>query len=120
DTENTENTENTEKHGEGDNNYVDSFSVTSVSSVFSVVKSAPPSGLRLAANGLIASPITGRDGNHEYLLWLTVTGIGSRNAARSAVLGEAAIDAALHDAFGASLHPDTSPKHTKTTKPGGS
>ena len=28
-------------------------------------------GPELASRGLIASPITGRDGNHEYLLWLS-------------------------------------------------
>jgi len=29
---------------------------------------------RLSARGLVASPITGRDGNHEYLLWLSYAG----------------------------------------------
>src|SRR5262249_8527878 len=31
---------------------------------------APAGGLWLAGRGLIASPITGREGNHEYLLWM--------------------------------------------------
>ena len=142
-TSNTEETEETKVHGEGDIRDSDEDassavsapslssssassalnpSFSSVPSVSSVLNLVPFSGLRLAAKGLIASPITGRDGNHEYLLWLAVTGIGSRNAARPAALNEAAIDAALNDAFGAFLHPGASPspKHPKTTKPGGS
>jgi 23S rRNA (cytidine1920-2'-O)/16S rRNA (cytidine1409-2'-O)-methyltransferase len=31
---------------------------------------AAAAGLGLAAAGLVASPITGPAGNHEYLLWL--------------------------------------------------
>lgn len=78
-----------------------------------------PSGLRLAARGLVASPITGRDGNHEYLLWLTRSG-DAEGEAPPAMLGEAAVDAALDDAFGAAANADTSPKRPKTSRPGGS
>ena len=49
---------------------------------------------RLIASGLVASPITGRDGNHEYLLLL-------RLAAEpvGALVDEHAIEAALQEAF---------------------
>ena len=91
--------------------------------------SVPSSGLRLAARGLVASPITGRDGNHEYLLWLTCHGDNNNDndndndvetIALPPVLGEAAIDHALNDAFGAPAHPDSAPERPKTTRPGGS
>lgn len=64
-----------------------------------------PVGLRLAARGLVVSPITGRDGNHEYLLWLQVVErpvSTTREAeARDNPIGEAEIATALADAFGA-------------------
>lgn len=65
-----------------------------------------PAGLRLAARGLVVSPITGRDGNHEYLLWLQVLERSSSSAREEgatdeSVAGEAEIAAALADAFGA-------------------
>jgi len=48
--------------------------------------------------GLVASPIAGRDGNHEYLLWL---GIESAGAAQPLAAGsELAIDDAIAEAFG--------------------
>lgn len=64
-----------------------------------------PDGLRLAAKGLVVSPITGRDGNHEYLLWLQVVERASSMTheadATDSVIGEAEIAEALADAFGA-------------------
>lgn len=54
-------------------------------------------GLGLAESGLIPSPITGRDGNHEYLLWLRRVEAGERGAT---VIGEREIDAAVAEAFG--------------------
>jgi 23S rRNA (cytidine1920-2'-O)/16S rRNA (cytidine1409-2'-O)-methyltransferase len=53
-------------------------------------------GARLTARGLVTSPITGREGNHEYLLWL-VTCTGAI-ADRSPV-GEAEIARAVAEAF---------------------
>ncbi|MGZ3666963.1 MAG: TlyA family RNA methyltransferase [Ktedonobacterales bacterium] len=62
-----------------------------------------PGDLRLAARGLVASPITGRDGNHEYLLWLQVVERASSATrpagATDSTIGEAEIEAALADAF---------------------
>jgi 23S rRNA (cytidine1920-2'-O)/16S rRNA (cytidine1409-2'-O)-methyltransferase len=40
---------------------------------------------RLIARGLIASPITGREGNHEYLLWLAAEAGDAGGAAGEAV-----------------------------------
>lgn len=54
-------------------------------------------GLGLAESGLIPSPITGRDGNHEYLLWLRRVEAGERAAT---AIGEREIDAAVAEAFG--------------------
>lgn len=54
-------------------------------------------GLGLAESGLIPSPITGRDGNHEYLLWLRRTDGGACGAP---AVGEREIDAAVAEAFG--------------------
>jgi 23S rRNA (cytidine1920-2'-O)/16S rRNA (cytidine1409-2'-O)-methyltransferase len=52
------------------------------------------SGYRLIAQGLIASPITGRDGNHEYLVLLRI------GATRdSTALDALAIEHAIQDAF---------------------
>lgn len=63
-----------------------------------------PSGLRLVARGLVVSPITGRDGNHEYLLWLQVitqkSSATCEKIATSSTIGEAEIATALADAFG--------------------
>jgi 23S rRNA (cytidine1920-2'-O)/16S rRNA (cytidine1409-2'-O)-methyltransferase len=50
----------------------------------------------LTPRGLAVSPITGRDGNHEYLLWLAVNAPGMPAGA-----GEAEIEAAIAQAFGA-------------------
>jgi 23S rRNA (cytidine1920-2'-O)/16S rRNA (cytidine1409-2'-O)-methyltransferase len=61
---------------------------------------APAGGLWLAGRGLIASPITGREGNHEYLLWMA-TGEGHpAPATAQPALGDAAVERALHEAFG--------------------
>ena len=54
-------------------------------------------GLGLAESGLIPSPITGRDGNHEYLLWLRRTDGGACGAS---AVGEREIDATVAEAFG--------------------
>jgi 23S rRNA (cytidine1920-2'-O)/16S rRNA (cytidine1409-2'-O)-methyltransferase len=54
-------------------------------------------GLWLAGKGLIASPITGREGNHEYLLWM-VTGAGDPEAARP-TLGGTDVERAVREAF---------------------
>lgn len=59
-----------------------------------------PAGLRLAVGGLVVSPITGRDGNHEYLLWLQV--VERAFFATGNAIGEPEIAAALADAFDAS------------------
>ena len=64
-----------------------------------------PAGLRLAAKGLVVSPITGRDGNHEYLLWLQVVerapSVTHGEGMTDNVIGEDEIATALADAFGA-------------------
>ena len=77
-----------------------------------------PAGLRLAARGLVVSPITGRDGNHEYLLWLQVQPRSSSMANMSAgggdAIGEAEIAAALADAFGESAAREQ--QHASNTK----
>ncbi|MGH2517947.1 MAG: TlyA family RNA methyltransferase, partial [Ktedonobacterales bacterium] len=137
-TSNTEATKGTEMNGEKNNGKAPSSasasSLVSTSalsalnpsppcpSVSSVVKSVPPSsGPRLAARGLVASPIPGRDGNHEYLLWLASSDNPQGAAPPSTAWSEAAIDAALNDAFGASAHSDVPPpKRPNATKPGGS
>lgn len=54
-------------------------------------------GLRLAAKKVIASPITGREGNREYLLWLTLDAVG---ASAPASMDEAAIATVVSAAFG--------------------
>lgn len=63
-----------------------------------------PSGLRLVARGLVVSPITGRDGNHEYLLWLQVVerapSATREEIAKHGTIGEAEIATALANAFG--------------------
>jgi len=41
---------------------------------------AAAAGLGLAAAGLVASPITGPAGNHEYLLWLRGQGPSAGDA----------------------------------------
>lgn len=64
-----------------------------------------PAGLRLAARGLVVSPITGRDGNHEYLLWLQVVerspSMTTEAGARHSTIGENEIAVALAEAFSA-------------------
>jgi len=79
-----------------------------------------PAGPWLTARGLVASPITGRDGNHEYLLWLTNTGDSGGAASPDVPPGEAAIDAVVNDAFGVSSHPETTLERPRTSTPGGS
>lgn len=58
---------------------------------------ASENGPAFAACGLTSSPITGRDGNHEYLLWLVKT-----PAARlpSQPLDARSVDALVADTFG--------------------
>ena len=82
--------------------------------------SMPPSGPQLAAKGLVASPITGRDGNREYLLWLCRTSGDPHTAFPAAMLGEAEVDAALHDAFAISAHAKPSSKGSTDNVQGGS
>jgi 23S rRNA (cytidine1920-2'-O)/16S rRNA (cytidine1409-2'-O)-methyltransferase len=57
------------------------------------------SNQRLVARGLIASPIAGRDGNHEYLLRLRV--MRATEPPGNAPVGEREIEQAIIDAFGA-------------------
>jgi 23S rRNA (cytidine1920-2'-O)/16S rRNA (cytidine1409-2'-O)-methyltransferase len=52
---------------------------------------------QMRAAGLVASPITGRDGNHEYLLLLRMADVGTQPA--FAVPGDAEIERAIGDAF---------------------
>ena len=54
-------------------------------------------GLRLAESGLIPSPIRGRDGNHEYLLWLRR--MPDTESDSLTVIGEREVDAAIAQAF---------------------
>ena len=61
--------------------------------------SADVAGPGFAEAGLIPSPITGRDGNHEYLLWLRRTTNIEHD--RPAAVGERGVDAAIAEAFGA-------------------
>jgi len=59
---------------------------------------APP----LMPRGLIVSPIAGRDGNHEYLLWLApsaTTESGESAAAWMGVEGERAIERVVEEAL---------------------
>jgi len=67
------------------------------------IESASPvraDGLRLAAQGLIASPITGREGNHEYLLWLALEQARAAGGDEARRVSEAAITAVVSAAFG--------------------
>ena len=57
-------------------------------------------GPRLAAKGLIASPITGREGNHEYLLWLAPEEAQAVGDDEPRGTNEAMIEAAVSAAFG--------------------
>jgi 23S rRNA (cytidine1920-2'-O)/16S rRNA (cytidine1409-2'-O)-methyltransferase len=66
-------------------------------------------GRRLAPSGLIVSPITGRDGNHEYLLLLRMS-----EAQRHLPGGEQAIEQAVDEAFAPLPHPAA--QHTKNTE----
>jgi 23S rRNA (cytidine1920-2'-O)/16S rRNA (cytidine1409-2'-O)-methyltransferase len=65
-----------------------------------IAASAPAGvdGSRLAAKGLIASPITGREGNHEYLLWLALEEAAAGGGVARGV-DEAAIEAVVSAAF---------------------
>lgn len=58
---------------------------------------AAMAGRRFMHCGLIASPITGRDGNHEYLLLLRPSDVGGYQS-----LDEQDIDAAIQQAFAGS------------------
>ncbi len=58
-------------------------------------------GLWLAATGLIASPITGREGNREYLLWLrTGESSSTLSLATAQTVGETEVEHAVREAFG--------------------
>lgn len=57
-------------------------------------KASDATGMRLLPCGLVASPITGRDGNHEYLLLLRMT-----LAEECQLVGELAIEQAVNEAF---------------------
>jgi hypothetical protein len=54
----------------------------------------------LMAGGLTVSPITGRDGNHEYLLWLSKEVQGRTMPANFRQPGPAEIAASVGTAFG--------------------
>jgi hypothetical protein len=58
-------------------------------------------GERLLPCGLIASPITGRDGNHEYLLLLQLLEPLSAVAPECAAVDEQAVERAIQEAFAA-------------------
>lgn len=58
-------------------------------------------GLVFAEKALIPSPITGREGNHEYLLWLEA--VEPHADVQRLTLGEDAVTAAVAEAFGASV-----------------
>ncbi|HLY29478.1 MAG TPA: TlyA family RNA methyltransferase [Ktedonobacterales bacterium] len=71
----------------------------------------PQAAQRLVARRLIPSPITGREGNHEYLLLMAVSTAGEQHATRepfvtegmttaSEQVGDAEIEQAISDAFG--------------------
>ena len=67
------------------------------------IETAAPAGadgLRLAAKALIASPITGREGNHEYLLWLELDEARDAGSGEPRSVDEAAIAAVVSAAFG--------------------
>lgn len=65
-------------------------------------------GRRLAARGLVASPITGRDGNHEYLLLLGMEPLGEGTAAAPDDQDiRRAVDTADTQAFGGSARTRT-------------
>ena len=53
---------------------------------------------RLVPRGLVASPISGREGNREYLLWLEKQ-LADDEAAAASGIGEDAVASALADAF---------------------
>jgi 23S rRNA (cytidine1920-2'-O)/16S rRNA (cytidine1409-2'-O)-methyltransferase len=61
----------------------------------------------LAPLGLIVSPIAGRDGNHEYLLWLAPATAGAPHAGQ-ALRGEAA-ERAIERVVAEALTPDEPP-----------
>ena len=65
-------------------------------------------GPRLAPRGLIASPIAGREGNHEYLLWLAVLPPSTPNSAPTPIAapGAEATDAAVERAVAAAFDAD--------------
>lgn len=66
-----------------------------------LIDAAPDaSGCRLIAQGLVASPITGRDGNHEYLLLLRMEATHE-----SPSLDAQAIEQAIQDAFADEVEP---------------
>jgi 23S rRNA (cytidine1920-2'-O)/16S rRNA (cytidine1409-2'-O)-methyltransferase len=56
-------------------------------------------GPRLAVRGLIASPIVGRDGNHEYLLYLVAPDAAVAGPAAERQVDEALIDRVVAAAF---------------------
>ncbi|HEU5347495.1 MAG TPA: TlyA family RNA methyltransferase [Ktedonobacterales bacterium] len=64
-------------------------------------------GRRLRACGLIASPITGRDGNHEYLLLLRMS-----TAQGCVPVDEHTVEQAIHEAFAAAHHSVARPANT--------
>jgi predicted rRNA methylase YqxC with S4 and FtsJ domains len=59
-------------------------------------------GPRLAAGALVPSPITGREGNREYLLWLVASERDEHTAPGGGALGEEEIAAVVAEAFGQS------------------
>ena len=64
-------------------------------------KASNASGARLAPCGLIASPITGRDGNHEYLLLFRLLEPSSTEARECGAVDEQAVERAIQEAFAA-------------------
>ena len=69
-------------------------------------------GLWLAARALVPSPITGREGNREYLLWLVAGARDEQAAPGGTALGEEEIAAMVAEAFGQS---STNPSPAGTT-----
>ena len=64
-------------------------------------KAPNATGARLASCGLVASPITGRDGNHEYLLLLRLLEPSSAAAWECGAVDEQAVERAIQEAFAA-------------------
>jgi 23S rRNA (cytidine1920-2'-O)/16S rRNA (cytidine1409-2'-O)-methyltransferase len=58
----------------------------------------PASGAPLVPRGLVGSPIVGRDGNHEYLLWLSASA-GNDETATASAIGPERVAQVVDEAF---------------------